>query len=492
MLNFWSLLVAMGVFQPPQPAPAKPLATPEITVPVKQATGPKIRALKYPLLPDALDLQPGNAALHWLRAGRVADDARRTLVEAEKARNKAGGKPAAALYDRESDWARTTPLAALPVAEIKKHFDSYRLALKLAQQAATYEHCDWGMPPLTTDVLLELPLNELQALRHLATIVSMRIRLELREGHIDEAISFVRTGFTLARHVASGPTLVQGLVGIAIASMMMARLDELLQDARTPNLYWSLATLPSPLIDLGPVVRGELAILLRSFPQLRELEKETLTKEQVNRLIDDLIRLVDKTSGGDKPAWLRSLGTSALVAWNFADAKKALLREGWAEERLKQMPPQQVVALQFVSAYQRLRDDMVKWCFAPPPVSLPALQKLENEIAAQAAANPNNILMVLARLLLPAIARVRQAEVRTDRQIAILRCVEAIRLHVAENGKLPVKLSDIAAVPLPLDPITGKGFDEYYQREGQEAKLKVPAVPRWNFPERIYRFVPAR
>src|SRR5262249_26284246 len=157
-------------------------------------------------------------------------------------------------------------------------------------------------------------------------------------------------------------------------------IEELIQDSRAPNLYWSLSMLPSPLVDMRPAVQQELTTLPRSFPQLRELEKETLTKEQVSRLIDDLLRLVEKVGAGENPAWLRGLGVGAMVAWNLADAKKALLAKGWTEKRVEQMPPQQVVAIHFVGSYFELCDDMLKWWSVPPWESLEGIEKVEKEL----------------------------------------------------------------------------------------------------------------
>jgi hypothetical protein len=48
----------------------------------------------------------------------------------------------------------------------------------------------------------------------------------------------------------------------------------------------------------------------------------------------------------------------------------------------------------------------------------------------------------------------------------------------AHNGKLPDKLDDVAEVPVPCDPGTGKPFA--YSREGMTATLvsQVPNDPR--------------
>ena len=67
----------------------------------------------------------------------------------------------------------------------------------------------------------------------------------------------------------------------------------------------------------------------------------------------------------------------------------------------------------------------------------------------------------------PSLSR---AHARLEQRIALLRCVEALRLYAAaHDGKLPVLLAD-APVPVPVDPITGKEFR--YSLEGGTALLR--------------------
>jgi hypothetical protein len=60
---------------------------------------------------------------------------------------------------------------------------------------------------------------------------------------------------------------------------------------------------------------------------------------------------------------------------------------------------------------------------------------------------------------------------RLDRRIAALRCVEALRMYAADKGRWPAKLDDVTAVPIPLDPATGKPFD--YRVEGDTFTLSA-------------------
>ena len=62
-------------------------------------------------------------------------------------------------------------------------------------------------------------------------------------------------------------------------------------------------------------------------------------------------------------------------------------------------------------------------------------------------------------VLMPAVDRVCMLRTRFERDIAMLRCLEAIRMYAAEHGgKLPRSLEDISSVPVPIDPLHGRAL----------------------------------
>ena len=76
----------------------------------------------------------------------------------------------------------------------------------------------------------------------------------------------------------------------------------------------------------------------------------------------------------------------------------------------------------------------------------------------------------LLEIFLASYRRVRRAQGRLEQRISLLRHVEALRMYAAEHdGKLPEKLADIA-LPLPVDPFTGKPFR--YAKDGETAHLR--------------------
>jgi hypothetical protein len=63
---------------------------------------------------------------------------------------------------------------------------------------------------------------------------------------------------------------------------------------------------------------------------------------------------------------------------------------------------------------------------------------------------------------------------RLDRHVAVLQCIEALRLYTADHsGKFPNQLSDITQVPVPDDPVTCKPF--VYSRTDSKTVLEGPA-----------------
>ena len=64
---------------------------------------------------------------------------------------------------------------------------------------------------------------------------------------------------------------------------------------------------------------------------------------------------------------------------------------------------------------------------------------------------------------------------RLSRHIAVLQCVEAIRLYAGlHEGKFPEKLSDVTDIKVPVDPVTKKPFS--YKSTGSEAVLELETI----------------
>ena len=111
---------------------------------------------------------------------------------------------------------------------------------------------------------------------------------------------------------------------------------------------------------------------------------------------------------------------------------------------------------------------MFKWANVPYPDARAGLRRANQQLQQLKEDQQEGI--PLASWFLPAVDKVFVTQARTDRQIAALRCIEAIRLHVAaHDGRLPRQLSEITEVPVPRDPVTGEPFE--YRIDGDRATL---------------------
>jgi len=116
---------------------------------------------------------------------------------------------------------------------------------------------------------------------------------------------------------------------------------------------------------------------------------------------------------------------------------------------------------------------MFKWFNAPYWQAHDNLKKLEQELEKKLEREENFWSNSFYNLL-PALGRAYMFMAKLDRQIAMLRCVEAVRMYAADHGgKAPNALSDIISVPIPTDPVTGKNFT--YTRKGNLAVIEGAA-----------------
>ena len=82
----------------------------------------------------------------------------------------------------------------------------------------------------------------------------------MRSNSLRRAPGRARLGFVLV------------LVGVACATQFADCLPELSERPDAPNLYWALAGLPRPFVDVDEAVRWERSVTFLEFPALRDVE----------------------------------------------------------------------------------------------------------------------------------------------------------------------------------------------------------------------------
>ncbi len=405
-----------------------------------------VLALKHRLLPGLLDREDGNAAVHYTKAAMMI--------------SQCGDEQLNAI-----DELRDVPAQDLDRQKARAALGPFPGALQEAELAARRKRCDWDLD-LSQGFALLLP--DLSYYRRLARALRVQARLEIAETHYDEAIHTLQTGFAMARHVGEGPTLIHGLVGMAIADIMLDSVEELVQAPGAPNLYWALTALPRPLVSAREGIETELHVLALTYPDLRDPESSHLGAAGWRALTEEVLMLAEMDSGsGDKLA-----PTLAALA-TYTDAKRHLLQKGRPPEEVEAMPVLQVVAIYMMDGFRRLRDQHFKWYYVPYWQAQKGFDEAESLL--QEGRKTKDAF--LAALLLPALRRAGFQGVKIDRRVAALRCVEAVRLYAASHDdELPRSLDDVTQVPIPLNPVTGEPFN--YQVFADKAVLWAPVDPQ--------------
>jgi len=416
-------------------------------------------AMKYYLLPRPLEQKPGNAILLY--------DMAQQLLPVEKDPNKA-----AKLRERIDEYLKI-PLDDFPVGEaeelLQRNF--HITALRQVRAGAMRREADWGIA-LEHGFEALLPPN-IGDYRRMARLLALRARVEIVQGRYDQAIETIKTGLTMGRHVADGaPILVTTLIGIAIEETMLKCVEDVIGRGG-PNLYWALAQLPDPLVDIRPAVAWESQWLVMSSLPLKKAQAGIMSKSEADAMLKSLVDLMAMTGEPDGPGSSERKGSLARVAMVlrfYGPGKKALIRAGRSKKQVDAMPEAQVVVLHLLGDYIRWRDEMFKWFNLPYWQAYAGLSRTEQDfkrwIRAEGRSNP-------LTALLPALRMSYTVQTRLDRTRVALQTVESIRAFTADNPRLPKTLDELD-LPAPVDPMTGKALP--YQADGLSFTLDG-AVP---------------
>jgi hypothetical protein len=253
-------------------------------------------ALKYRLLPDEFEMLDGNAAVYYLKAGgffeqhpsldRLLDVYREAAEQAQK-------------ENRSSDevspysWLSASP-AELPVAEVKEFLQLTSFQIPILAEASRRRHLDLDRQIRDVQHPILYLLPEVQSMREIARLQSLRCKVAIAEGDIHRAIEILGQQYALARHLGQDDFLVSNLVGLANAGIAWDDALHLVQHPDAPNLYWAIASLPRPLVDIRRSMSLERQLLYLQFKTLREVDE---TPRTVGYWQDFLDRLIPEFAG---------------------------------------------------------------------------------------------------------------------------------------------------------------------------------------------------
>lgn len=441
-------------------------------------------ALQYRLIPDDFDMLDGNSAIFYLMAmGFMEQDpARKRLHEIEEqAEVQARKKEVSPQSLPPASWQSMAP-EELPLDEVKKYLRLTSFQKRYLAKANRQRWFDMDRNLRDADNPLAFLIPEIQSMRSLARMQSLRCKTAIAEGRIAEAIEILGQQYTMARHVAQDDFLVSNLVGAACAGISWDNALYLVQHADTPNLYWAFASIPRPVIDVTHSLAMERQLLYLQMKTLSEVDETPRPagywQDFIGRLIPEL-RGFERDLGlpnvGDNPADVRT-ALVAYIAAAYPSARRYLTEDrGMDPQQVEAYPTAQTVFLAIVRYYDEARDGYFKWSHLPFWQSEAATRGFRFDEFVPISVDRAGWIAAPAAMLLPAISAVHRATARIDQQVALVQTVEAIRMYGANHGgKLPPSL-DALPVPAPPEPFTGKPLD--YRFHDDHAVLTGHEMP---------------
>ncbi|HEX3314735.1 MAG TPA: hypothetical protein VHR72_07565 [Gemmataceae bacterium] len=427
-----------------------------IRLKVQAAAAPK-PVLKYRLLPELRDINPGNPIQGYMKcfaANRHFFSSKLTYEELEK------------LDDM--------PLKDLPVEKLRAYGGS---TLRMVDNAARLDHPDWQvLLPLKNSWFDSVTFEELGQLRVLTAFLRLRLRGEIADHRFDDALFTLQTIFALCRHAAEHPSMLGTHTALSMANAATYPLEEMLGEPGCPNLFWALADLPQPFVDVRLGLQGEGILFLKEFSLVDD--KTPMADTEMMKVVDRFQTIDDTMRQRYDPVKKKFLRQPPLLRKWFVDrvkdseyvasARRRLVERGSAETLVRQFSPLQVVFIAQKGVFAERRDEMQKGQLLPywqmeaafaaresPRAPIPPIALGKDDFAFAEWVQNNDW--------------IRRIQANTEQRFALLRCVEALRLHAAEHGgQLPAKLADVK-LPLPVDQFTGMEF--VYKLDGGTATL---------------------
>ena len=410
-------------------------------------------AMKHYLLPQARELQPGNAAVFYQRAH--SPEWFRSLDRIP-------------LFSKMHEWVGAVPIGQLPEKDVRQLLQLTGVFKEL-DVAARCESCDWQMHIRLKDEGVGLVLPDMHGFRQMSQMLAIKARMELQDGQSEPALRTLQTGFAFGRHVGDCPIVINALVGMAMSQTMLGVVEDFVQRPGAPNLYWALRDLPEPFIDLRRPLQGDRLAVDAWWPDIRKALGEPKFKPlPLHTLRTSLDKAVAFTR------YEQRVSAATMVALIHPRAMSHFRALGHSQEELDGLPVTQVVLMYSLSQWDHWYDAVYRWHNVPYWQARAGLKKAAQEREEMLRHHRDN--SFLLEHLLPASEPIFFQKARLQRRIAGLQCVEAIRAYAAANqGTLPATLADIRGVPVPHDPVTGKSFE--YTVESATARLRGPAPP---------------
>jgi hypothetical protein len=483
-LSIFLMLVPANVFgqpRPPAAAPATQPAGPDVEKLTLHPSSAGPTPADFRLLPDVVDQTPGDAVPLYLMARRYWPDAKTTDEILYPENHK---------YDYLD-----TPIDRFPKQYAQRLLDGYANTLAYADAAARRREAVW-------DVHIDAPLKGypftyLNDLRHVINLLSFRIMYEESQRDWNAAHYSMQTQFAIGQQLAVNPDIPRAMVASNCLELALYHgVSEWISRQGSANLYWALTDLPRPFVDLRAIAQNDPIAQRRWDPQLDLAMRGQLPAQQWPAVLHEMVahihdynRLPQKVDAAEVDRKLRSLMDAAAPR-----AKPWLIAHGMARGQVEAMSNEQAVGMYWCQEYKTASDELWKaWTLPYWQANEQMMQSWRAMRADQPPLSQNPLVDAYLicedaygnRREVPEGLYIRYQITRTDQYLALMRTIEALRDYAASHEGHPPQNLDQIALPLPVDPLTGKPFE--YHANGQSATIEAPS-PAWRGPRSGWRY----
>lgn len=434
----------------------EPVVTEIAIYPAKASRFP----LEYRLAPRISDQAPGVAAPHYVQA----------LLALQE--SKADGET---LQKMQYQWL-SMPLDELPQEEVAEALAQVDSVFQCLDQAARRSRYGMESPLGDYERTLQTFTTRAQAFGIMSRLIELRFRYKLLQEDYQGAIHSLQSGYIMAQHCAEQPTAFNALVGFTLTDAMNDRLMEMVQLPDVPTLYWTLAALPAPRVDLQPVFDFESSAFESLLPELGRARAGSATPDKWRAF---LVKTVVS------PPWWEAhqhlpdpeiptgveKGIDAVLGKVRPAARRVLKAAGVSDAELERMSPGEVAVRALDENHRTQCRELGKLSHIPYWQAKVGIEQAVDETRRlfKEAGLPEEGIRALPSY---GLTHIHREVAQSKRLSAGMRCVEAIRLYAARHdGKLPERLEDITEVPIPVNPMTGVPFP--YRVEGRRVILDL-------------------
>jgi hypothetical protein len=423
---------------------------------------PSRNLFRVQLLPSLMDQVPDDAVAQVTSAEKL-------LLDAVPDRFTVDNK-----WNLEFETLPDRPLADLDPRRVEIVLDRVKDSIARYELAARCSHADWSGITYYIRRGLLAPRPAVPDFWTGIHLLGIRARLHLKCDHPVEAIRDIGLGLALVRHLNECPSREQHQNATSCLDFLLRVLTECQCHPACPSLYDSLAQLPRPFLSIRAVLEGDRLLLVGTLPQAEQLRRDPAgtrldaeAMHQFQRAYQILWKMVGENTGeGVLGRWQMGLA----IHRSDDAARRALREAGYPEDVVAKTPALNAAILHGLFAGEEWQGRRAEALGLPLPQGIfrmSAITTVPRPGSPDEPALPTKLYHLIGTPVLYSGAL-------AERQLHQLLAIEALRLEAHRTGSLPAKLSDVRAVPIPNNPITGQPL--VYEWRGDVAVLEVPGA----------------